>query len=172
MVDLDYELGESSGKSFGKLGAENRLRQALDRRGRALRIPDARARHEDGRALAVRCAPRSNSCAKPLARNLKALRARTKRATFTLMDELTQRVIRENHEKRLARIASAKAAAPAAKEPLDVELVKRTSRTGALGKMSDEELAVKLEDLYYVDHPSYLMNQQLVVLIQQLADYE
>ena len=87
------------------------------------------------------------------------------------MDELTQRVIRENHEKRLARIASAKAAAPAAKEPIDVELVKRTSRTEALGKMSDEELAVKLDDLYYVDHPSFLMNQQLVDLIQQLADY-
>jgi hypothetical protein len=87
------------------------------------------------------------------------------------MDD-TQRVIRENQEKRLARIAKAKAEAPSNKEPLDVAFVKRNSRTGALGKMSDEELVVKLEDLYYVDHPSYRTNQQLVDLIQQLADYE
>jgi len=88
------------------------------------------------------------------------------------MDEQTQRAIRENQEKRLLRIAKAKAEAPANKEPLDVAFVKRNSRTGALGKMSDEELAVKLEDLYYVDHPRYRTNQQLVDLIQQLADYE
>ena len=88
------------------------------------------------------------------------------------MDEQTQRVLRENQEKKLARIAKAKAEAPANKEPLDVAFVKRNSRTGALGKMSDEELVVKLEDLYYVDHPSYRTNQQLVDLIQQLADYE
>lgn len=88
------------------------------------------------------------------------------------MDEQTQRAIRENQEKRLARIAKAKAEAPANKEPLDVAFVKRNSRTGALGQMSDEELVVKLEDLYYVDHPSYRTNQQLVDLIQQLADYD
>ena len=88
------------------------------------------------------------------------------------MDEQTQRTIRENQEKRLARIAKAKAEAPANKEPLDVAFVKRNSRTGALGQMSDEERVVKLEDLYYVDHPSYRTNQQLVDLIQQLADYD
>lgn len=88
------------------------------------------------------------------------------------MDEQTQRAIRENQEKRLARIAKAKADAPANKEPLDVAFVKRNARTGALGKMSDEELVVKLEDLYYVDHPRYRTNQELVDLIQQLADYE
>ena len=88
------------------------------------------------------------------------------------MDELAQRVIRDNQEKRLARIAEAKIEAPPSKEPLDVDFVKRHSRTGALGKMGDEELVVKLEDLYYVDHPSYRVNQQLVDLIQQLADYE
>lgn len=87
-------------------------------------------------------------------------------------DEYTQRVMRENEQKRLARIAEAKASAPAGKEPLDVAFVKRQARTGALGKMSDAELVVKLEDLYYVDHPSYRTNQQLVDLIQQLADYE
>jgi len=38
--------------------------------------------------------------------------------------------------------------------------------------MSDDELVMKLEDLYYADHPSYRTNQQLVDLIQQLADYE
>ncbi len=88
------------------------------------------------------------------------------------MDELTQRVVRENHEKRLARIAKAKVESPPSKAPLDVDFVKRNSRTAALGKMSDDELVVKLEDLYYVDHPSYETNQQLVELIQQLADYE
>jgi len=88
------------------------------------------------------------------------------------MDEVTQRVLRENHEKRQARIAKAKAEAPTNKEQLDVAFVKRNSRTGALGKMSDEELVVKLEDLYYVDHPSYRTNQQLVDLIQELANYE
>jgi len=88
------------------------------------------------------------------------------------MDELTRRVMRENEEKRRARIEKAKASAPADKEPLDVAFVKRNARTGALGKMSDDELVVKLEDLYYVDHPSYRTNQQLVDLIQQLADYE
>jgi|GEM_PF-5434711 len=88
------------------------------------------------------------------------------------MDELTQRIVRENQEKRLARIAGAKAASPPGKEPLDVSFVKQNARTGALGKMSDDELVMKLEDLYYADHPSYRTNQQLVDLIQQLADYE
>jgi len=88
------------------------------------------------------------------------------------MDELTRRVARENQEKRLARIAKAKAEAGADKQPLDVAFVKRNARTSALGKMPDEELVVQLEDLYYVDHPSYRTNQQLVDLIQQLAEYE
>ena len=88
------------------------------------------------------------------------------------MDELTQRIVRENQEKQLARLSKAKAEAPADKEPIDVAFIKRHARTGALGKMSEEELVVKLEDLYYVDHPSYRTNQQLVELIQQLADYE
>ena len=88
------------------------------------------------------------------------------------MDVFTQRAIRENHEKRLARIAKAKAEAPTSKEPLDVDFVKRNSRTGVLGKMTDDELVIELEDLYYVDHPSYRMNQQLVDLLQQLAHYE
>ncbi|MEO8841904.1 MAG: hypothetical protein ABI704_10065 [Kofleriaceae bacterium] len=65
------------------------------------------------------------------------------------MEELTQRVIRENHEKRLARIAEAKAGAPPSKEPLDVDFVKRSSRTGVLGKLGDDELVATLEDLYY-----------------------
>jgi hypothetical protein len=80
--------------------------------------------------------------------------------------------MRENEEKRRARIEKAKASAPADKEPLDVSFVKRNARTGALGTMTDDEVVVKLEDLYYVDHPSYRTNQQLVDLIQQLADYE
>ena len=89
-------------------------------------------------------------------------------------DEYTRRVMRENQDKRLARIAEAKAEALAkGKEPLDVRaFVKSHARTSALGKMSDAELVVKLEDLYYVDHPSYRTNQQLVNLIQQLADFE
>jgi hypothetical protein len=87
------------------------------------------------------------------------------------VDDITRRV-RENDEKRRLRIADAKASAPPNKEPLDVPFVKRNARTGALGKMSDEELVVKLDDLYYVDHPSYRTNQQLVDLIQLLADYE
>lgn len=77
-----------------------------------------------------------------------------------------------DQEQRLARIAKAKLEAPPDKEPLDVELVKRSARTGTLGVMSDEELVVKLEDLYYVDHPSYRTNQQLVELIRLLADYD
>ncbi|MEP6861632.1 MAG: hypothetical protein ABJE66_13480 [Deltaproteobacteria bacterium] len=88
------------------------------------------------------------------------------------MDASIRRLIREHHEQRLARIATAKAEAPADKEPLDVELVKRSSRTGALGSMSDEDLTVKLEDLYYVDHPRYRRNQELVELIRLLGDYE
>ncbi len=74
--------------------------------------------------------------------------------------------------KLLARVATAKASAPATKEPLDVERVKRECRTGALGRMTDEELALKLEDLYYVDHPSYRTTQELIDLIATVADYE
>jgi hypothetical protein len=88
------------------------------------------------------------------------------------VDDLTQRIVRENQRRRLARIALAKAEVPADKEPLDTAFVERHARTGALGTMSNEELVVKLEDLYYVDHPSYRTNQQLVELIQQLADHE
>lgn len=75
-------------------------------------------------------------------------------------------------KERLARIRKAEANAPPDKEPLDVELVKRGSRTAALGKMTDEELATKLADLYYVDHPSYRTNQELVDLIALLAGYD
>jgi hypothetical protein len=82
------------------------------------------------------------------------------------------RQVRENQAKRLARIAAAKGEAPPDKELLDVELVKRSARTGALGVLSDDELVVKLEDLYYVDHPSYRTNQQLIDLIHLIADYE
>jgi hypothetical protein len=38
--------------------------------------------------------------------------------------------------------------------------------------MPEEQLLVKLEDLYYVDHPTYRTKQQLVDLMQQLAEYE
>jgi hypothetical protein len=88
------------------------------------------------------------------------------------VDELTQRIVRENQERRIARIAKGRSEAPGDKEPLDAAFVERHARTGALGTMSNEELIVKLEDLYYVDHPSYRTNQQLVELIQQLADHE
>ncbi len=77
----------------------------------------------------------------------------------------------ENLAKRLAAIAKAKAAA-VGKEPLDVAFVKKHARTGALGIMSDAELETKLEDLYYVDHPQYRTNLDLVDLIRQLADYQ
>jgi len=93
-------------------------------------------------------------------------------ATMGFMDEFTQRVLRDSQARRLARIVSAKTEAPADKQPLDVAFVTRNARTSALGKMPDEELVLKLEELYYVDHPSYRTNQQLVDLIQQLADYE
>ncbi len=86
-------------------------------------------------------------------------------------DRLEQ-LIRERQAERLARIAKAKAEAPATKEPLDLDFVKRSARTGALGQLSDEELAVKLEDLYYVDHPSYRTNRELVELIAQLAAFD
>jgi len=81
-------------------------------------------------------------------------------------------MLRAQEEQRLARIAKAKLEAPPDKEPLDVELVKRSARTGTLGVMSGEELVAKLEDLYYVDHPSYRTNQELIELIRLLADYD
>ncbi len=86
--------------------------------------------------------------------------------------ELTEKIMRENRERRLAEIAQAKAAAPSSKEPLDVERVKRECRVSALGTMTDEELVLKLEDLYYVDHPRYRTNQELIDLISTIADYE
>lgn len=87
------------------------------------------------------------------------------------MSSDTQRVIADNEAKRQAAIAKAKAAA-VGKEPLDVAFVKKHARTSALGIMSDAELVTKLEDMYYVDHPQYKTNQELVDLIQQLADYQ
>lgn len=84
----------------------------------------------------------------------------------------TRRVARELQEKRVARVAAAKASAPADKEPLDVARVKRESRTSALGVMTDEELVLALEDLYYVDHPRYRTNQELIDLITTLASYD
>ena len=73
---------------------------------------------------------------------------------------------------RVERIARAKADAPSDKEPLDINRVKRASRTGALGRMSEDEIALKLEDLYYVDHPSYRTNQDLIDLIDLLGQYD
>lgn len=88
------------------------------------------------------------------------------------MDDSIQRLIREHHEQRLERIAKARADAPASKELLDLDFIKHNSRTGALGAMTDEELNLKLEDLYYVDHPRYRTNQELVDLIRLLGTYE
>ena len=79
---------------------------------------------------------------------------------------------RDNHDRLVARVANAKASAPADKEPLDVARIKRESRTSALGAMTDEELVLKLEDLYYVDHPRYRTDQELIDLIATIADYE
>lgn len=73
---------------------------------------------------------------------------------------------------RVERIARAKASAPSDKEPLDITRVERASRTGALRCMSKDELALKLEDLYYVDHPSYRTNQELIDLINLLGQYD
>jgi len=86
--------------------------------------------------------------------------------------EHTRQVAREINQQRIERVARAKADAPADKEPLDVAHVKRESRTGALGRMSEEELATKLADIYYVDHPSYRTNQELIDLINLLGQYE
>ena len=61
---------------------------------------------------------------------------------------------------------------PPEKEKLDVARVKLEARTEALGKMTPDELARKLEDLYYVDHPSYRTNQELIDLINLLGHYE
>lgn len=83
-----------------------------------------------------------------------------------------RRIARENRENLLAGIADAKAAAPPDKEPLDVERVKRESRTSALGVMTEEELVWKLEDLYYVDHPRYRTNQELIDLITLFGYYD
>ena len=79
---------------------------------------------------------------------------------------------RDNHDRLVARVANAKASAPADKEPLDVARIKRESRTSALFAMTDEELVLKLEDLYYVDHPRYRTDQELIDLIATIADYE
>lgn len=86
--------------------------------------------------------------------------------------EELHRIMRENDAKRLRQIAQAKAAAPSNKEPLDVERVKRECRVSVLGKMSDAELTQELEDMYYVAHPSYRTNQQLIDLITTLANYD
>jgi hypothetical protein len=84
----------------------------------------------------------------------------------------TRRIARENHEKLLARITAGKAAAPPDKEPIDLERVKRESRTATLGAETDDELLLRLEDLYYVDHPEYLTNQELIDLVALLANYD
>lgn len=86
--------------------------------------------------------------------------------------EYTARVARENREKLLARIAKAKASAPPDKEPLDIELIKRKTPTAALGIMTEEELVLRLEDLYYVDHSRYRTNEELIELISTIAQYE
>lgn len=87
-------------------------------------------------------------------------------------DEHIRNVVSDLERERVDRIAVAQASAPRDKEPLDTVRVLRESRTGALGKMSDDELAIKLQDLYYVDHPAYRTNQQLIELINLLGQYE
>ncbi len=87
-------------------------------------------------------------------------------------EEYTRQVAQDQIQKRVERVAAAKAAAPSDKEKLDIARVKREARTDALGKMSADELAIKLEDLYYVDHPSYRTNQELIDLINLLGQYD
>ena len=86
--------------------------------------------------------------------------------------EHTRQVAREINQQRIERVARAKASAPADKEPLDLARVKREARTGALGRMGEDELAIKLEDLYYFDHPRYRTNQELIDLINLFGHYE
>jgi len=86
--------------------------------------------------------------------------------------EHTRQVARNINQQRIERVARAKAVVPSDKEKLDVSRVKRESRTAALGRMSEDELAIKLEDLYYVDHPSYRTNQELIDLVNLLGQYD
>lgn len=85
--------------------------------------------------------------------------------------EYTLRVLQENARKRAERIARGKAAARAGKEPLDLETMKKLSTTEGLGRMSDAELLMKLEELYYVDHPELMTLADLAAIVEQLASW-
>jgi len=87
----------------------------------------------------------------------------------TISDEELGARIAANTEARLERIAAAKESAPAGKEPLDVETIKRTSPTNALGKMTDEELRIRLEVIYYIDSPKLMTNAQLAAYVEELS---
>jgi len=89
---------------------------------------------------------------------------------MTTRDEL-QRIIRENEQRRAARIARGKAEAPAGKEPIDLDRMKKISTTDALGIMTDAELLTKLEELYYVDHPRLMTLAQLARIVEELASW-
>jgi len=85
--------------------------------------------------------------------------------------ELTERVARENLQARHDRVARARAAAPPDKEPLDIERIKKTSMTAALGPMTDDELRLWLEELYYVNHPEFRTLDQLAASVNHHASW-
>jgi len=77
--------------------------------------------------------------------------------------------IEANNRQRADRIAAGKAAAPAGKEPFDLATLKRTATTDALGKMTDAELALKLEEIYYVDKPKLRTLAELAAFVEELS---
>ena len=77
--------------------------------------------------------------------------------------------IEANNRHRADQIAAAKAAAPAGKEPFDLATLKRTATTDALGKMTDAELALKLEEIYYVDKPKLRTLAELAAFVEELS---
>jgi hypothetical protein len=83
-------------------------------------------------------------------------------------DEIAAKIT-ANKKLREERIAEGKAAAPAGKEPFDLAAIKRTATTDALGKMSDDELRSRLEEIYYVDKPKLMTMAQLAPHVEELA---
>jgi hypothetical protein len=84
--------------------------------------------------------------------------------------ELHERIKRENERKKAERIARAKQdAAARGKEPFDLAKLETMCATEALGRMSPEERAAQLEEMYYAQYPAVLTLAEFAARLAELG---
>lgn len=84
--------------------------------------------------------------------------------------DLHEQLKRENQQKRTDRLARAKQEASArGKEPFDLAKLETMCATAPLGRMTRDELAAHLEEMYFVEYPKLQTLEELARKVDELG---